>query len=166
MIKQKAVAFHLLLLWHGLLAGGYTIAFLTAEGSHALHEFAGYLVLGLLALRLVIASLVSGEGSWALPWPGRSLWRSFFSRLQSGELDAFRQRTPLVPLSALAILIALVVAAVTGLAADAWRWEDLHEGIAEGTLTLVLIHLGLVSLAPLIKSVSGRAQRASQLQEG
>jgi cytochrome b len=166
MIKPRAVAFHLLLLWHGLLAGGYTVAFLTAEGSHALHEFAGYLVLGLLVLRLVVASLVSGEGSWALPWPGRALWRSFLSRLRSSELEVFRQRTPLVPLSAFAILATLVFAAVTGLAADAWRWEDLHEGIAEATLTLVLFHLGLVSLAPLLKKASGGSSRASELQEG
>lgn len=165
MIKPKAVAFHLLLLWHGLLAGGYTIAFLTAEGSHALHEFAGYLVLGLLAVRLVVASLVS-EGSWALPWASGAQWRSFLSRVRSGDMEVFRQRTPLVPLSGLVILAALVFAAVTGLAADAWRWEDLHEGIAESTLTLVLVHLGLVSLAPLLKSAGGRTQRAGQLQEG
>ena len=77
MIKMRLPkSFDLLLFWHGLFAGSYTIAYLTAEGAPALHQFAGYAAIGLLVLRLLMAIVVAERSPWALPWPCcRPPWR-------------------------------------------------------------------------------------------
>ncbi len=143
--------FELLLAWHGLFAGAYTVAYLTAESAESpagLHQFAGYLLIGLLALRLLAAALTPERSPWALPWPQAALWRNFFRKLTAGDGAALRNRTPLAPLSGLVVLGMLVVVGLTGLTAEWWRWEDLHEGPAEASLAVVLIHVAIVSLGP------------------
>ena len=145
--------FEWLMVWHGLFVGAYTIAYLTAEGAPGLHEFAGYSALALLAARL-LAALVAGERApWALPLPKASMWKNFGRKLAAGNFSALRGRTPFAPLSGLVILGALVLVTLSGLAADWWEWEDLHGALAEGSLTLVLIHIAIVSLAPLLKKL-------------
>lgn len=145
--------FEWLMVWHGLFVGAYTIAYLTAEGAPGLHEFAGYSALALLAARL-LAALAAGERApWALPLPKASMWKNFGRKLAAGNFSALRGRTPFAPLSGLVILGALVLVTLSGLAADWWEWEDLHGGLAEGSLTLVLIHIAIVSFAPLLKKL-------------
>jgi len=143
--------FDLLLLWHGLFTGSYTIAYLSAESAGGLHQFAGYTALSLLALRLLAARLAAGRPPWALPWPKASMWQNFLRRLTRDGLAVFRGRTPLAPLSGLVLLGSVVLVALTGLSADWWGWEDLHEGPAELSLGVVLIHVAIVSFGPLLK---------------
>jgi len=154
--------FDLLLLWHGLFAGAYTIAYLTADGAAGLHEFAGYAALALLALRLLAAVIAGTRAPWALPLPRAAQWKNFGRKLAAGEFGVLRGRTPFAPLSGLVILITLVLVTLSGLAADWWEWEDLHEGLAEGSLVIVLIHIALVSFGPLLKKFGDtRARRAA-----
>ncbi len=145
--------FELLLVWHGLLVGSYTIAYLTAEGAHGLHQFAGYSALGLLAVRLTAALIAGERPPWALPLPKASMWKNFGGKLAHGHFSALLGRTPFAPLSGLVILATLVLVTLSGLAADWWEWEDLHESLAEGSLAVVLIHIGIVSFAPLLKKL-------------
>lgn len=144
-------AFDLLMLWHGLFAGTYTIAYLTADGAPGLHEFAGYAALALLALRLLAAVIAGTRAPWALPLPRAAMWKNFGRKLADGNFGALRGRTPFAPLSGLVILVSLVLVTLSGLAADWWEWGDLHEGLAEGSLTVVLIHIAIVSFGPLLK---------------
>jgi cytochrome b len=151
--KRPLSAGDLVMVWHGLFAGSYVIAYLTAEGSDAVHQFAGYAALVLLALRLVAASLAGLKSPWGLPWAAAVIWKPFVRKLSAGDLSVFRHRTPLAPLSGLAILITLLVVGLSGLAAEFWDWEDLHEGVAEASLFVILIHAGLVSLGPLLRAI-------------
>lgn len=145
----------LLLVWHGLFAGSYVIAYLTAEAADSLHVFAGYALIGLLALRLTIAALVPGGRLWGLPWAPRSLWRSFAGKIARGEIGAaLRGRTPFMPLTGLVLLGWMVLVSITGLAADWFGWEDLHEGPAEASLALVFAHVAAVSLGPLMRRLA------------
>lgn len=146
-------AFELLMVWHGLFAGAYTIAYLTADGAPGLHEFSGYAALALLALRLTAALIAGERAPWALPLPKASMWRNFGRKLAAGNVGALLGRTPFAPLSGLVILCTLVLVTLSGLAADWWEWEDLHGGLAEGSLTLVLVHIAIVSAAPLLKKL-------------
>lgn len=146
-------AFDLLLVWHGLFAGAYTIAYLTADGARGLHQFAGYTLLGLLTLRLLLAATVAERSPWSLPWPKAALWRSFGRKLGGADLSVLRGRTPLAPLSGLALLAMLTGVGLSGLAADWWKWEDLHEGLAEGSLAVVLVHVALVALGPALRKL-------------
>lgn len=155
MIKLRLPkAFDLLLLWHGLFAGAYTVAYITAEGAPGLHEFSGYVTLGLLAVRLLAARLAGGHAPWALPIPKMSMWKNFGRRLLAGDLGALRGRTPFAPLSGLVILGFTVLASLSGLSADWWGWDDLHEGLAEGSLALVAVHIAIVSFAPLLQRLT------------
>lgn len=155
--------FEVLLFWHGLFAGAYTIAYLTADGARGLHQFAGYSALALLAVRLLAAYLAGDRGPWSLPLPRAGMWRAFGRKLASGDTGALLGRTPLAPLSGLVILAVLVLVTLTGLIADWWEWDDLHEGIAEGSLAVIVIHIGLVSFGPLLKKWIAR--RGRQLTE-
>lgn len=148
-------AFELLMVWHGLFVGAYTIAYLTAEGAPGLHEFSGYSALALLAARLVVALIAGERAPWALPLPKASMWKNFARKLATGNFSVLRGRTPFAPFSGLVILGTLVLVTLSGLAADWWEWEDLHGGLAEGSLTLVLIHIAIVSFAPLLKRLEG-----------
>ena len=152
MIRRLPTAFNLMMLWHGLFVGAYTIAYLTAEGAPGLHEFSGYAAMALLALRL-LAALVGARAPWALPLPKASMWTNFGRKLRSGNTSALLGRTPFAPLSGLVILAALVLVSLTGLAADWWGWDDLHGALAEGSLTIVLIHITIVSFAPIMKKL-------------
>lgn len=151
-----ALSLNLLLAWHGLFAGAYMVAFLTAEGVGTLHQFAGYTAMALLALRLLAAFLAPERSPWGLPWPTAAQWKPFLAKLGRGDLSVFRNRTPLAPLSGLVILGVLVIVTLSGMIADFWDWEDLHEGIAEASLTVILVHVALVSLAPLLKKLAER----------
>ncbi|MEO5337381.1 MAG: hypothetical protein H7841_10885 [Magnetospirillum sp. WYHS-4] len=155
------LAMRLLLAWHGLFAGAYGVAFLTAEGIGALHRFAGYAALGLLALRLAAAMLAPERSPWSLPWPTAVQWKPFLAKLGRGDISVFRSRTPLAPLSGLVILAVLVLVSVSGLIAEFWKWDDMHEGVAEASLAAILVHIALVSLGPAWKALAA-APRASE----
>jgi len=146
-------SFELLMVWHGLFVGAYTLAYLTAEGAPGLHQFAGYSALVLLAARLLTALVAGERAPWALPLPKASMWKNFGHKLATGKFSVLLGRTPFAPLSGLVILGTLVLVTLSGLAADWWKWEDLHEGLAEGSLSLVLIHIAIVSFAPLLKKL-------------
>lgn len=141
----------LLLVWHGLFVGAYTSAYLTADGAPGMHEFAGYAALTLLAVRLIAAVLSRGRAPWVISLPKASMWKNFTDKLLAGNFGVLRGRTPFAPLSGLLLLGMLVLVTLSGLSAQWWEWEDLHEGLAEGSLTLVLIHIAIVSFAPLLK---------------
>ncbi|CCG40062.1 DUF1924 domain-containing protein [Magnetospirillum molischianum] len=113
-------------LWHAALAGGFLVAWLTAdEDTYRMHVFAGYWVLIAVALRLGLAAIGTPRGPLALVRPGRSrlmIWMG-------------------------GILMTMVgAAALSGVVADAvTSVEDLHEGLSEGGLWLIPAHAVLVA---------------------
>src|SRR3546814_3678244 len=69
-------AFTLLRLWHAVFAGGFLVAYLTAdEDTYAMHQFAGYVVLAALALRLAVGLLTPVGHPLRLPRPDRKSTR-------------------------------------------------------------------------------------------
>lgn len=114
-------------LWHAVLVGGFAVAYLTGdEDTYAMHLFAGWLVVGVVALRL-LAGLMAPQGS-----PLR------LSRPNRPRLFAW---------SIIAALAATALAGVSGVAADAVPMlEDLHEGLAESSLWVALAHVAVAVL--------------------
>lgn len=125
--------FRLLRLWHAALAGGFLVAYVTAdEDTYAMHVFSGYWVVGAILLRLGLAAIGSATGPLALPRP-RLAWT------RPG-------RNPLFAWMAVLLIIGMAVAGVTGIAADFVPFlEDLHEGLAEASLWLVLGHAAIIA---------------------
>jgi len=125
--------FRLLRLWHAALAGGFLVAYVTAdEDTYAMHVFSGYWVVGAVVLRLALALVGSAGGPLALPKP-RLTW-------------AKPGRNPLFAWMAAILVGGMAVAGVTGIAADVIpALEDLHEGLAEASLWLVLAHAAIIA---------------------
>lgn len=144
----------LLMGWHGLFAGAYTIAFVTSEGAERLHELAGTITVALLVLRFAVALVAPEKSVWALPWAPRPLWRAFGRKLLRDPSGALRGRTPFAPLTGLAILTSVALAGTTGLMTlPIEALEDLHEGAASLTYPAVLAHLAVVSLPVLARKI-------------
>lgn len=145
----------LLVGWHGLFAGAYTIAFVTSEGAERLHELAGYITVGLLGLRFAVALVAPDKSVWSLPWAPRPLWTAFGRKLVQTPGAALRGRTPFAPLTGFLVLASVALAAATGLLTlPSHVFEDLHEGAATLTYPAVLAHLAVVLLPALLKARS------------
>jgi hypothetical protein len=125
--------FRLLRLWHAALAGGFLVAYVTAdEDTYAMHVFSGYWVVGAIGLRLLLALAGSATGPLALPKP-RLAW------VRPG-------RNPLFAWMAALLMGGMAVAGLSGIIADFVPFlEDLHEGLAEGSLWLVLAHAAIIA---------------------
>lgn len=133
-------AFTLLRIWHAVFAGGYLVAYLTAdEDTYAMHQFAGYLVLAALAVRLAFGLLTPVGHPLRLPRPSWSDIRTWLGRR--------RGRNPLFACFAVALLAVIGVAAVSGAIADYLPpVEDLHEAVAESSLWLIFAHIAFVTV--------------------
>lgn len=114
-------------LWHALLLGAFVVAYLTGdEDTYAMHLFSGWLVVGVVALRLLAGLLAPRNSPLKLTRPNRPR---------------------LFTWSIVTALAATVLAGVTGVAADALPWfEDLHEGLAESSLWVALAHVAVAML--------------------
>lgn len=123
----------LLRLWHAALAGGFLVAYVTAdEDTYAMHVFAGYWVVAAIALRLGLALAGSTGGPLALPRPR-------LHRTKPG-------RAPIFAWMAVVLIAGMAVAGLTGIIADVLpAAEDLHEGLAEASLWLVLAHAAIIA---------------------
>ena len=132
---------------HWLLAGAFALAFVTAESEpwRTLHVLSGYTAVGLVAFRLLWGVL----GTRYARFSGFSFAPiSVLAYLKS--LLAFRPQhyTGHNPAGSWAVIALLVLVAVTG--ATGWAtfneigpaWiEKLHEGFANATLALVVVHV-------------------------
>lgn len=137
-LRRQAVT--LLRLWHAVFAGGYLVAYLTAdEDTYAMHQFAGYLVLTALVVRLAFGLLAPAGHPLRLPRPSLHDFRTWLTRR--------RGRNPLFAWFAVALFAVIGLAAVSGAAADFLpRAEDLHEAVAESSLWLIFAHIAFVTV--------------------
>jgi len=113
-------------LWHAALAGGFLVAWLTAdEDTYKMHVFAGYWVLIAVALRLGLATVGTPQGPLALTRPGRSRLMIWMGSV---------------------VMTMVGIAALTGVIADGKSaFEDVHEGLSNAALWLIPAHAALVA---------------------
>ncbi|MFD2233628.1 DUF1924 domain-containing protein [Phaeospirillum tilakii] len=112
-------------LWHAALAGGFLVAWLTAdEDTYRMHVFAGWWVVGAVLARLALAVVATPRGPLALVRPGRPAAMLAFAAL---------------------VLVAVGAAGWSGVVADGHpAVEDLHEGLSNLALAAIGLHVGLV----------------------
>lgn len=133
--------FAVLVGWHGLLAGAFTIAWISGDVVMRLHVVVGYIALGLLMVRLALALAAPDRSPWSLPWADKAHWQRFFTGLAANPAATLAGRTPFAPLSGLAVLVTTVLAVLTGVVADVARLDDPHEAMANVALLAVFAHL-------------------------
>lgn len=133
-------AFILLRLWHAVFAGGFLVAYLTAdEDTYAMHQFAGYVVLAALALRPAAGLLAPAGHPLRLPRPSLGDLRTWLARR--------RGRSPLFAWFAMALLAVVGVVAASGAIADYLPpVEHVHEAVAEASLWLIFAHIAFVTV--------------------
>jgi cytochrome b len=141
--------------FHWVLAGAFVGAFLTAESERwrDVHAVLGYTVLVLLAFRLLWGVFGTRYARFrALPIaPRRAL--TYLRSLLAGRPEPHPGHNPAGALAIYALLGLATVTTLTGLAAFAdvgGEWlAELHEGVANALLAVVLVHVAGVVVGSL-----------------
>lgn len=156
-------------LFHWSLAAGFAVAFLAEDDLLAVHVRSGYIVLGLILIRLL----------WGMVGPQHARWSDFVkspAETAAYIQDAIRFKAarhlghnPAGGAMAVALVVSLAATGLTGLAVYgaqelsgplapvlgglSGNWghalEDVHEVLADMTLLLVIVHLAGVAFASL-----------------
>jgi len=132
-MMSPKLQFALLRLWHAWLAGGFVVAWATAdEDTYAMHQFSGYAVLAAIVLRLAIGMIAAKPSPWRLPRP-RLVWTG-------------KGRNPLLAWFAALLLGVIGLAALLGALADGVPWlEDPHEAVSTLSLWVICGHVAFVT---------------------
>lgn len=156
-------------LFHWSLAASFLVAFLTEDDLLVVHVWAGYIIFGLILVRLI----------WGFVGPRHARWSDFIK--EPGEIMAYLKdvlrfsalrylgHNPAGGAMVVALLVSLIATGLSGLAvygaqelsgplapmfsglSEGWAHllEDVHEVLANLTLLLVLLHLAGVVFASL-----------------
>lgn len=142
--------------FHWLLAVSFVGAYLTSEGERlaALHAIFGYTAGALVVFRIVWG-LVGTEHARFTRFPLRpSAVLRYLRSLATLRPQHFVGHNPAGSWAVVAMLALLTVTALTGWMAYADRgpdWlGDLHEGFANATVALIVVHIGAVLLSSLV----------------
>lgn len=151
--KPKAVEFTILYGWHAVISGAFIVAYFSGdEDTYAMHQFAGYMVLTALGIRLIAAILAPHGSPLRIRRPTLAPLTAWLAALVAGNRargagPASLPRRPLFALMATALLISIGATATSGAAADFLPFtEHLHELLGELALWIVLGHVASVVL--------------------
>lgn len=126
--------------WHAIIAGGFLVAWMTADSEdlYMMHQVAGYTVLIAVVLRLAVG-LFATRAPWRLPRP-----TVFEARRWMTER---RGRNPGFAWLAVTLLVTVGASAGAGMAAH-WlpQAEDLHGALSDAALWVIAAH-GLFIIA-------------------
>lgn len=142
-------------LFHWSLVAAFATAFLSEEGER-LHEVAGYVVLGLIAFRMVWGLIGSDHARFKdfVPTPAR-LW-AYLRSLVRGRPERYLGHNPAGAVMILCLLGTVFIAAGSGwlMTTDRFwgtKWvEELHEASAWLALALVGVHVAGVLVSSLL----------------
>lgn len=138
-------------IFHWSLVALFAIAFVTGDEIEWLHLVAGYLIAGLVALRIVWGFIGPRHARFADFVKGPRAVATFLK--QSARLEAPRRlgHNPAGGMMIVALIAALIGLSVTGIlmTTDAFwgskAMEHIHEFLANGTLVLIALHvLGVI----------------------
>jgi cytochrome b len=155
--------------FHWTLVASFTVAYLSGEELEGLHVWSGYLILGLLALRVVWGLVGTSHARFADFVYAPSTVIAYLKDVVAMRARRYLGHNPAGGAMVIALLVLLVLTSLSGLAAygalefsgplaDAFAkggdevgdaWKELHELFANATLLLVFLHVAGVVLASL-----------------
>jgi cytochrome b len=154
-----------LLLFHAMLSGSVIVAYFSGnEDTYTMHLVAGYTALTALGLRLGAAMFARAGSPLRSPRPSLQAVRDWLRRVVAGDSAAMRGRSPLLPWSAVIMLLVAGLAALSGWLADGLTaFEGLHKAIGEMIPVFVAAHIATVLGLQLLRQ-RGQPQAAPGLQ--
>ncbi len=158
--------------FHWTLVASFIFAYLTADKWDKLHEMSGYIIIGLIEFRLLWGMVGSSNAKFANFVKSPLTVVDYLRQIKQGKAKRYVGHNPAGGAMIVALLIALAIISATGFAMTTdffWGvgWvEDLHEFSVNGTIVLIVIHIGGVIFASrehnenLIKAmITGRKRR-------
>ena len=134
--------------FHWSLTVAVLIAFLTGDELDGLHVFAGYVVMGLIAARLVWGVIGPKHARWWDFVRGPRAIKAYLGEVLRGHPARYLGHNPAGGAMAVALIAGLVLTTLSGLAAQSVHGlKEVHELIAYATLYLVPLHLLGVAVA-------------------
>jgi cytochrome b len=142
---------------HWTLVVAFAVAFATGDEVMVLHRWAGYTILGIVAVRLVWGVVGTRHARFTDFVRGPSAVKAYLKGLIAGRPKHYVGHNPAGGAMVLALVAGLLLTAGTGLLADrpgaaAEVFEDVHEVVANLMLALVGAHV----LGVLVSSVLHR----------
>lgn len=125
-------------LFHWTLASSFAVAWLTSDGDrwHALHVFAGYLMLGLVAFRVLWGFVGSHFSRFATFWFGPFEAIAYLKEVAKGHAARHVGHNPT---GSVAIYILLAMTVVVGVSGIVTMGGDEQQGIAAGWFSFAQI---------------------------
>ena len=139
--------------FHWSLVLSYLIAWVSAEEWASLHEQVGYFILVLLGLRVLWGVIGTQHARFRDFVYGRTVTMGYLRSLRAGTPRHYLGHNPAGGWMVIALLLSLAVAGVSGILigdAEHGVWKEIHEGSANLTLLLVVVHVSGVVLASLM----------------
>jgi cytochrome b len=151
-------------LWHWWLAVLVLVAWVTPNVHDGLHRLAGYAILGLLAFRLIWGVLGTRHSRFRSIAAGLRATPAYLWNLRRGRTGRYLGLNPAGTAMQLALLLVLIVSAVTGAMQvtvrffGTWWVEDTHEVTSDLVIVLVVLHVaGVVLVSRLQRENLARA---------
>lgn len=155
--------------FHWGLAGSFAIAFLTEDDLLALHVWAGYLILGLIFIRVLWGFVGTRHARWSDFVKQPTEIFTYLKAAIRSRAARYLGHNPAGGAMVVALMLSVTLTGLSGLAvygaqelsgpmapllsglSGGWAHalEDIHEVVANLTLLLVLLHLAGVALASL-----------------
>ncbi|MDA9479032.1 hydrogenase [Bradyrhizobium sp. CCBAU 65884] len=147
-------------LWHWALAASVLAAWFTPTVYDRTHRIVGYVVLGLLAFRLVWGFLGSRYSRFRMVGVRLRAAPSYLWNLRRGITGRYIGLNPAGTLMLVALLAALAVSTITGAMSvtttffGVWWVEDTHHYSSDAVIVLVVLHVVGVVLMGLLQRES------------
>lgn len=139
--------------FHWGLVASFVTAYLTGDEIEDLHIWAGYSAAALVALRLVWGFIGTPFARFSHFVKSPASVLRYLSDIVSGREARYIGHNPAGGAMVMALLAMLVALSITGILmttpayAHSEALEEVHEVLANGTLALVVLHIGGVILA-------------------
>ncbi|MCB1473278.1 MAG: cytochrome b/b6 domain-containing protein [Rhodobiaceae bacterium] len=142
-------------IFHWSLVALFAFAFLTGDEWDKPHEFAGYVVAGLIGLRVIWGFIGTRHARFSDFVTGPGTVIGYLKDAAGFRARRHLGHNPAGGAMVLALLAAIAVISLTGhmMTTDAYwgvKWvEEVHEAAAFGTLGLIALHVGGVVFASI-----------------
>ncbi|MBO6946892.1 MAG: cytochrome b/b6 domain-containing protein [Rhodospirillales bacterium] len=138
-------------IFHWSLVGAFAVAWLTGDELDRIHEIAGYVILGLIAIRLVWGLIGPRYARFTQFVPGVQGFTDYVADIRKGREPRHLGHNPAGGAMVVALIVMLLVTGGSGwmMTLDMFwgaEWvEEVHEVMANAMLVLVGLHvLGVV----------------------